>query len=404
MTNVIIIGAGQAGGSVAGFLKQYGFEGSILMTGTEQVAPYQRPPLSKAWLKGEADEASLQLRAADYYTQNNIDLRLGVMATNIDREAKTVCFSDGTVEPYDHLIFATGSRARRLPIPGGDDQGLLELRTTVDAERLKSALGQGKHLVVIGGGYVGLEAAASARALGASATIVERMDRVLQRVASKPLSDFYTKLHESHGVELRTDADVVSVTARSITFADGSVLEADAVLVGIGALANDELAKDIGLNCADGIVVDLQGQTSDPSIFAIGDVTRRPLPHYNNMMHRLESVPNAIEQAKQVASTITGKPAPAPEVPWFWSDQYTAKLQIAGLPVGADNQIIRGDQASGSFAVFHMCGDKVVCVEAVNSPQSFLFGKQVIGKSSPVDPLLLADADAPIKSAIITAP
>lgn len=400
MTKVVIIGAGHAGGSVAGFLKQYGFEGEIILAGSEHVAPYQRPPLSKAWLKGQADEASLQLRAADYYCQNGIDLRLGISASLIDRNAKTVTFSDGKVETYDHLIIATGSRARRLPIPGGDDENLLELRTAIDAERLKSALGEGKHLIVIGGGYVGLEAAASARALGAKATIIERMDRVLQRVASKPLSDFYTRLHTEQGVELLTDAEVVSVSPTSVTFADGSVLEANAVLVGIGALANDELAREIGLECADGIIVDLRGQTSDASIYAIGDVTRRPLPHYDDMMHRLESVPNAIEQAKQVAAALTDKPAPAPEVPWFWSDQYSAKLQIAGLPVSADSQIIRGDQDSGSFAVFHTRDDKVVCVEAVNAPQAFLFGKQVIGKSTPVDRLLLADSDAPIKSAI----
>lgn len=402
MAKVVVIGAGHAGGSVAGFLKQYGFDGEIILAGTEQVAPYQRPPLSKAWLKGEADAASLQLRAEDFYVENGIDLRLGVSAVAIDPAARSVAFDDGRVETYDHLVIATGSRARKLPIAGGDDEGLLELRTTLDAERLKAALGQGKRLVVIGGGYVGLEAAASARALGGSAIVLERMERVLQRVASPTLSDFYTRRHTEEGVEIRTGVEVAAVSAHTVTLGDGSVLEADAVLVGIGAIANDDLAREAGLDCNDGIVVDLDARTSDANIFAVGDVTRRPLPHYAGLMHRLESVPNALEQAKQVASAITGRPQPAHEVPWFWSDQYDAKLQIAGLPFGASSQVVRGNPDTGSFAVFHLNGDRVVCVEAVNAAQSFMFGKQAIGKAMTVDATILADEAAPIKSAALT--
>ena len=401
MSNVVIIGAGHAGGSVAAFLKQYGFEGQIILAGSEAIAPYQRPPLSKAWLKGEADAQSLQLRADDFYTENNIDLRLGVSATAIDREAKTVTFNDGVVQPYDYLVIATGSHARRIPVAGGDDAGLLELRTTVDAERLKAALGQGKRLVVSGGGFVGLEAAASARALGAEAVVLERMDRVLQRVASQTLSDFYTARHTTEGVIIRTGVEVSAVTANSVTLGDGEVIAADAVLVGIGAIASDAIAREAGIECADGIVVDLEARTSDPAIFAVGDVTRRPLPHYNGVMHRLESVPNALEQAKQVACAITGRTAPAVEVPWFWSDQYDAKLQIAGLPFGADRLVVRGDTAAGSFAVFHLKGDQIVCVEAVNAAQSFMFGKQAISKAMTVNADVLADEAAPIKSAVL---
>ena len=401
MSKVVIIGAGHAGGSVAGFLKQYGYEGQIVLAGAEAVPPYQRPPLSKAWLKGEADAQSLQLKSDEFYAENGIDLRLGVTATSIDRDSKTVSFSDGAVETYDHLVIATGSHARRLPVAGGDDDGLLELRTTVDAERLKSALGEGRKLIVVGGGYVGLEAAASARALGAEAVVLERMDRVLQRVASKTLSDFYTGLHTSRGVQIRTNVEVTAVSAKSVTLGDGEVIEADAVLVGIGALATDELARNAGLDCADGIIVDAEARTSDPAVFAVGDVTRRPLAHYDHILHRLESVPNALEQAKQVASAITGRAQPAPEVPWFWSDQYDAKLQIAGLPFNADAQVVRGDVNSGSFAVFHLCGDKIVCVEAINAPQPFMFGKQMIAKGTAVNAAVLADAEAPIKSAAV---
>ncbi|MHC3128192.1 ferredoxin reductase [Brevundimonas sp. GN22] len=401
MAKVVIIGAGHAGGSVAGFLKQYGFDGEIVLAGTEKVAPYQRPPLSKAWLKGEADESSLQLRSEDFYAENAIDLRLGVSAVSIDRAARTVTFDDGAAESYDHLVIATGSRARKLPVTGGSDQGLLELRTTVDAERLKAALGQGKRLVVIGGGYVGLEAAASAKALGGSAIVLERMDRVLQRVASPTLSAFFTRRHSEEGVEIRTGVEVSAVSAHTVTLGDGSVLDAEAVLVGIGAIANDDLARAAGLECNDGIVVDLDARTSDANIFAVGDVTRRPLPHYDDVMFRLESVPNALEQAKQVASAITGRPQPAHEVPWFWSDQYDAKLQIAGLPFGADSQVVRGDPDVNSFAVFHLKGDRIVCVEAINAAQSFMFGKQAIGKAMAINPAVLADEAAPIKSAAV---
>ena len=400
MSKVLILGAGQAGGSVAGFLKQYGFEGAIILVGDEALAPYQRPPLSKAWLKGDASEESLQLKTTSFYADNGIDLRLALSASRIDRAAKTVHFNDGSSETYDHLVIATGSRARRLPIPGCDDAGLLELRTTVDAERLKQALGAGKRLAVIGGGYVGLEAAASARALGAEAVVIERMDRVLQRVASETLSTTFTARHRLEGVDIRTGVEVSSVSSSSITLSNGEVIAADAVLVGIGALANEELAKEAGLECADGIMVDLEARTSDPAIFAVGDVTRRPLPHYAGRLHRLESVPNAIEQAKQVACALTGRPAPAPEVPWFWSDQYDAKLQIAGLPFEAMSQVVRGDPDSGSFAVFHLNGDQIVCVEAVNAAQSFMFGKQAIARSTPIDSIRLADEAVPIKQAV----
>ncbi|WP_297799529.1 FAD-dependent oxidoreductase, partial [uncultured Brevundimonas sp.] len=272
---------------------------------------------------------------------------------------------------------------------------------TVDAERLKAALGQGRKLVVIGGGYVGLEAAASARALGASAVILERMDRVLQRVASPTLSAFYTRRHSEEGVDIRTNVEVTAVSAHTVTLGDGQVLEADAVLVGIGAIANDHLAREAGLECNDGIIVDLDARTSDANVFAVGDVTRRPLPHYEDMMFRLESVPNALEQAKQAASAITGRPQPVHEVPWFWSDQYDAKLQIAGLPFGSDGQVVRGDPDTGNFAVFHLKGDRIVCVEAVNAAQSFMFGKQAIGKALAINPEILADETAPIKSAVV---
>ena len=398
MTKVLIIGAGHAGGSVAAFLRQYGHEGPIVLVGEEDAPPYQRPPLSKAWLKGEADLDALLLRPESFYSEQGIDFRPSTLAVSVDPEAKTVTFHDGATETYDILVLAAGSTARKLPVPGGDHPDLLELRTLKDAERLKAVLGPGKRLAVVGGGYVGLEAAASARALGAEAVVIERMDRVLARVASEPLSAFFTERHRAMGVDILTGAEVVAIARDGVTLADGSVVRADAVLVGVGALACESLARSAGLLCDDGVVVDQEARTSDPAIFAVGDMTRRPIPVHGGVRHRLESVPNALEQAKQAAAALVGRPAPPPEVPWFWSDQYDFKLQIAGLPFNADRQVVRGDPATGSFAVFHLAGDRIVSVEAVNAPPEFMGGKQLIGKGTPVDVDKLCDLSVSMKA------
>ncbi|TAJ63447.1 FAD-dependent oxidoreductase [Brevundimonas sp.] len=397
MTKVLIIGAGHAGGTAAALLRQYGHQGPIVLAGEEPAAPYQRPPLSKAWLKGEADLEALLLRPEAFYAEHDIELRTGVTATAIDAMAKTVSFADGTVEPYDALILATGSTARKLTVPGADRPDLMELRTLADAERLKAALGPGKRLVVVGGGYVGLEAAASARALGAGAVIIERMDRVLARVASETLSAFFTAHHRVHGVEVLTSAEVTGFEDAGVRLGDGRLVAADVVLVGVGALANDGLARAAGLACENGVVVDETARTSDPAIWAIGDMTFRPVPVHRGRRHRLESVPNALEQAKQAAAAITGRAAPAPEVPWFWSDQYEIKLQIAGLSDGADRQVVRGDVEGGTFAVFHLAGDRIVCVEAVNAPAEFMAGRQMISRGQAVDAVRLADLSVSMK-------
>ena len=398
MTKILIIGAGHAGGSVAAFLRQYGHDGPIVLIGEEDAPPYQRPPLSKAWLKGEADLEALLLRPLSFYEEQGIEFRPSTVAVSVDPEAKTVAFHDGSSETYDVLVLATGSTARKLPVPGGDHPDLLELRTLKDAERLKAVLGPGKRLAVVGGGYVGLEAAASARALGAEAVVIERAPRVLARVASETLSAFFTAQHRAHGVEILTGAEVVALAHDGVTLADGSVVRADAVLVGVGALACDSLARSAGLRCDDGVVVDEQARTSDPAIFAVGDMTRRPIPVHGGVSHRLESVPNALEQAKQAAAAIVGRAAPTPEAPWFWSDQYELKLQIAGLSEGADRQVVRGDPATGSFAVFHLEGDRILCVEAVNAPAEFMAGRLLIVKGAPVDLAKLADPSVSMKA------
>lgn len=398
---VIIVGAGHAGGSVAAFLRQYGHEGRIVLIGDEPLLPYQRPPLSKAWLKGEADADSLSLKPAEWYAENNVMLRLEGVAERINRSEKTVTLASGEAISYDVLVLATGARARELPIQGSDLAGVLALRTAADAELLKNALGPDKRLVVIGGGYVGLEAAASARALGSQALIVERESRVLARVACETLSRFFQDYHRRHGVTFELNAGVAGFEGENgrvtgVRFSDGRVVGCDVALVGVGAVPNDELAKDAGLSTANGVVVDLEARTADPSIFAIGDVTHRPLPLYERQF-RLESVPNALEQAKQAASAILGRPGPAPEIPWFWSDQYDLKLQIAGLPFEADRQIVRGDVAAAKFAVFHLKGDLLQAVEAVNAPPEFMAGKQLIAKRTPVSAEKLADLTVSMK-------
>jgi 3-phenylpropionate/trans-cinnamate dioxygenase ferredoxin reductase subunit len=383
--HIVIAGAGHAGGSAAAMLRQLGWSGAITLIGEEPIPPYQRPPLSKAWLKGEATADSLLLRPAKFYPDATIDLRLDTRVTGIDREAKTVTLSDGGTLSYDILILALGARARRLPLPGVDLDGVLELRSAADADRLKAALHPGARLAVIGGGYIGLEAAASARALGADVIIVERESRVLARVACPILSDFFHSFHLGQGVTIEVDAQVTALEGADgrvtgVRLGDGRLIPCDAALIGVGAVANDELAREAGLSCRNGIVVDLAARTNDEAIFAIGDCTSRPLPLYDRS-GRLESVPNALEQAKQAASSICGKPAPTPEVPWFWSDQYDLRLQIAGMPFDATEIVIRGDVAAGKFALFHLTEDGTVqAVEAVNAAPEFMGGRRIIAK------------------------
>jgi 3-phenylpropionate/trans-cinnamate dioxygenase ferredoxin reductase subunit len=399
--HVVIVGAGHAGGSAAAFLRQYGFTGPITLIGEEVIAPYQRPPLSKAWLKGEADADSLMLKPESFYPEHQIDLRLHQKAVGIDRFAKTVSLNSGAKVSYDKLILATGARARPLPAPGADLYGVMSLRNAMDAEMLKSSLGKGKRVAVIGGGYIGLEAAASARYLGAEATVIEVMPRVLARVACETLSTFFQDYHTAQGVKFELNVAVTAFEGQNgrvtgVKLADGRVIPCDAALVGIGAIPNDELAQNAGLDCADGVIVDLNAQTSDPDIFAIGDLTRRPMPLYGREM-RLESVANALEQAKQAAAVIAGRPVAPPEVTWNWSDQYDLKLQLAGMAVDADSILVRGDPANNRFAIFHLKGDVIRAVEAVNAPPEFMAGKQLIASQKPISRERLADTSISMK-------
>jgi len=399
---VVIVGAGHAGGSAAAFLREYGFAGGVTLVGEEAVLPYQRPPLSKAWLKGEANEDHLILRPTAYYANSHIDVRLATSVVAIDRASRAVKLRDGQSLPYDWLILATGSTLRRIRAPGAELAGILLLRTTVDADQLKAAIRPGCKLAVIGGGYIGLEVAACARYLGADVTVIESEARVLSRTSSAPLAEFFQNYHRSKGVHLELNARVNGFVGRDshvagVSLADGRTIACDAALVGVGALGNDQLARDAGLACDDGIVVDDHARTADDRIFAIGDCTRRPLPRYGKMV-RLESVPNALEQAKFAASAICGRPPPASEVPWFWSDQFDLRLQIAGLAFDVAETVIRGDPNDAKFAVFHLAADgRLQAVEAVNSTPEYMTGRLLIGKAKPVDRARLVDRTVPIK-------
>ena len=398
---IVIAGAGHAGGAAAAALRQFGWKGAITLIGDEPILPYQRPPLSKAWLKGEATAESLALRPERFYTQQNIDVRLSSTVVAIDRAGHAVHLADGSVVRYEKLILAMGARARRLGLPGFDLDGVLELRTAADADRLKAAIAPGRRIAIVGGGYIGLEAAASARALGAEAFVMEREARLLARVASPPLSEFFAAAHRAHGVAVFTGAQVVGLAGQShvsgVQLADGSVLACDVALIGVGAVPNEEIAAASGLECSNGVVVDGQARTSDGDVFAVGDLTNRPLALYGRR-GRLESVPNALEQARQAASAITGRPASVPEVPWFWSDQYDIKLQIAGMPFDVAQLVVRGDPASGAFAVFHLdAAGCVQCVESVNTPDAFMGGRQLIMKRKPLDAAALRDLSSTMK-------
>jgi len=401
MTRTVIIGAGHGGGTAAALLRQNGYPGSITLVGEEPHPPYQRPPLSKGWLKGEVEGEGLLLRPRDWYASADIDLRTSTRVVQIDRSQRTVTLSNDETLVYDKLILATGARARKLVLPGSDLDGFLELRTIEDAEAIKAWFRPGFRLAIIGGGYVGLEVAASARKLGADVDVLEREDRLLARVAGPVLSTFFRQIHEEQGVRFHFGAavegfDGLDGQVSGIRLKGQSVLHCDAVLVGIGAIPNDDLALEAGLVCDNGVVVDGQARTSDPDVFAVGDMTQRPMPLYGRSV-RLESVPNALEQARQAAAAICGAPEPRAETPWFWSDQYDLKLQIAGMPFDVDRIVLRGDPATRKFAIFHLAGGRVQAVEAVNSAPEFMVGRQMLASRREVDPDRLADTSIPIK-------
>lgn len=397
---IAIIGAGQAGGQTAYSLRAGGFEGAITLIGDEPAPPYQRPPLSKAYLKGELEAERLFLKPIEYYAEHNVELITGTAATSIDLLGKTLALDRGGSPGWDKLVIATGARPRRLSVPGIALPGVLELRTLEDVDRLKAVAVAGKRLVVVGAGYIGLEAAAVGAQLGLQVTVLEAMPQVLARVAGPEIGEFYTRVHREAGVDIRLGAKLEGFDGSGhltgARLAGGEVIPCDIALVGIGVTPNMEIAQAAGIACGDGIIVDAQMRTSHPDVFAIGDVAWRPLVHYGRE-GRLESVHNAIEGGKIAAAAIMAAPPPTLEVPWFWSDQFDLKLQTAGLWTGADQRIVRGDPQSRSFSVFYLKEGKIIAVDAVNSAPEYIVGRKLVAASAAVAPGELADKSISMK-------
>jgi 3-phenylpropionate/trans-cinnamate dioxygenase ferredoxin reductase component len=398
---IVIIGGGQAGAQAAISLRQWGFEGSVTLIGDETALPYQRPPLSKAFLKGDLPEERLYFKPANWYQDNDVELIMGGPAAAIDRGARQVRLEHGGSVEYDALVLATGSRPRKLPVAGAQLDNVHELRTVADVDRLRPQMMSGKRIVIVGAGYIGLEAAAVARQVGLDVTVLEMAPRVLARVTSPLMSAFYESEHRAQGVEIRTGARLEEIVGQAgavsgVRLAGGEELAADLVLVGIGILPNQELAAQAGLACRDGVLVDRDARTSDPRIFACGDCARRPLVHYGRD-GRLESVHNAIEQGKLAAAAILARKRPPEEAPWFWSDQYDLKLQIAGLSEGYDNLLVRGDRAERKFAAFYLKQGRIISVDAVNAAPEFLASKRLIVSAELVDPERLTDMSVSMK-------
>ncbi len=397
----VIIGAGQAGAQGALSLRAAGYAGAIVLLGEETAAPYQRPPLSKAYLQGTLGPDRLALKPDAFYRQNRIDLRLGVRAVAIDRARARVETADGERCAYDRLLIATGAPPRRLTCPGAELAGVHYLRTIADCEALRPALANARRIVIVGAGYIGLEAAASARKAGRDVTVIEAQSRVLTRVAGPDISAFFEALHRVHGVDLRLGAMLAGFEGRGkierAVLATGERIECDAALIGVGAAPAIDLAVEAGLTIDNGIATDDHAQTSDPAIYAAGDCASHPSRLYGRRL-RLESVPNAIEQAKVAGANMAGGTLIYDAVPWFWSDQYDVKFQTAGVADGAGRAVVRGDPAAARFSVWSLRGERVLAVDAVNDPGAFLASKRLIAAKTPVDAKALADPATDLKS------
>jgi len=396
---IVIIGAGQSGAQAVATLRSEGFAGAITLVGDEPYAPYQRPPLSKAYLMGTMERERLFLKPDAFYKEAHCELILGVAATKIDRAAKSVHLADGRALAYDKLLIATGSHVRKIRCPGADLAGVHYLRGIADVDALREAFTPGRKLAIVGGGYIGLEVAAVAAKRGIDVTVFEAMDRLMARAVSVPVSDFYLKVHQAAGVTvlLNTGVDAFEGNARlEAVRAAGKSHPADVSLVGIGIVPNEELAREAGLPCEDGIIVDASSATADPAIFAAGDCTRHI--GREGVPLRLECVQNAIDQAKHAAMCMAGKPSTYREVPWFWSDQYDLKLQIAGLARPGDRVVVRGNPESRKFAVFHLRDGAVAAVEAINAAPEYLVGRKLIADGAKIAPERLSDTSIPMKT------
>ena len=401
MQRIVILGAGQAGASAAARLRALGHAGPITLIGEESAPPYQRPPLSKAYLLGEIGEERLHLRPAAFWAEQGIALRTGCRATGIDRAARRVDTTAGPV-PYDALILATGAVPRRLPgAVGGDLPGAFTLRGIADVAAMRPAMQPGARLLVVGGGYIGLEAAAVARKLGLEVVLVEAAPRILGRVACAETADWFRRLHADHGVTILEGTGLARLKGpdrvRGAVLADGRDIAADLAVVGVGVTPATALAEAAGLEIANGIATDTFGRTSDPSIWACGDCASFPGPDGGRL--RLESVQNAIDMAETVAANLLGAARPHAPVPWFWSDQYDAKLQIAGLNTGYDRIAVRQGEGAGR-SHWYFAGARLLAVDAMNDGRAFMVGKRLLEMGRSPDPQVLADPGSDLRALV----
>ena len=403
---IVIVGAGQGGFQAAASLREAGYQGRVSLVGEEPGLPYQRPPLSKAYMKGDAGIEQIELRAAAFYADHRIELVEG-RASAINRFERRLALEDGRVLGYDHLILATGARNRPLPVPGRELSGVYYLRTRADADALKADLAKARNVVVIGAGFIGLEFAAVARALGHPVTVIEAAMRPLGRAVSPEMSAFFAQAHEAMGTRLLLGAGVIGLEGAGghvtgVATTDGTVHPADFVLVGIGVVPNVELAADAGLEVANGIVVDAHLATKDPAISALGDAVSYPSRFAGGQnepaMVRLESVQNAVDQARCLAGRLTGKSVPFEAVPWFWSDQADLKLQIVGLAGPTDRAVLRGDPASRRFSVFRFRDDVLTAIESVNRPADHMLGRRLLAGTTTLTPAQAGDESFELKS------
>ena len=403
MENLLIIGAGQSAIQCISTLKKEGYSGSITLVGEEEHLPYQRPPLSKGFLEDSLNKERLYFKKLEFFTENKVQLYLGLSAEKLEIDNQKVYLSDNSVLEFDKLVFATGSRVRLLDFPGSELKSIFYLRDLDDAEAIKKDLETSENLVIIGAGYIGLEAAAIAAKKNKKVTIIEMADRVMNRTVDPQISEYYLNLHESYGVKFHFNTSLETINEVSdsleVVCSDGTEVKADSVLIGAGVVPNIELAEEAGINCDNGIIVNEFGQTNFKNIYACGDCTNHPNKILNKNL-RLESVHNAMEQAKTVASSLMNNPMEYNQVPWFWSDQYDHKLQIVGLSGDHDMVTMRGNTNDAKFMLFYTKDEELIAVDAINNPKEFLISRKLVANKVKIKPKVISDLNTNLNDLI----
>ncbi len=403
MENLLIIGAGQSAIQCISTLKKEGYSGSITLVGEEEHLPYQRPPLSKGFLEDSLNKERLYFKKLEFFTENKVQLYLGLSAEKLEIEYQKVYLSDDSELEFDKLVFATGSRVRYLDFPGSELKSIFYLRDLDDAEAIKKDLETSENLVIIGAGYIGLEAAAIAAKKNKKVTIIEMADRVMNRTVDPQISEYYLNLHKSYGVNFHFNTSLETINEASdsleVVCSDGTEMKADSVLIGAGVVPNIELAEEAGINCDNGIIVNEFGQTNFKNIYACGDCTNHPNKILNKNL-RLESVHNAMEQAKTVASSVMNNPMEYNQVPWFWSDQYDHKLQIVGLSGDHDMVTMRGNTNDAKFMLFYTKDEELIAVDAINNPKEFLISRKLVANKVKIKPNIISDLNTNLNDLI----